>query len=595
MIQLQELLKPTWGVEKWLNSAWSILNSDEKKGISKRVDEMFYNPIPFQLEYSKTLYIHLFSLLAQLEIFGLQGMIKSLDKLPKGELQNKLRLQIIDEIFHSIVFSKITYELSAPYAQPPTHSEGIEHFLSLLVNEPDLKTAVVLINLVAEGWIGEIFMAMQRQKVAPRVFDVVHEDENRHLEDFAIFRAIGLPDQAYLKEKLAAFEEELTTMVFSQNTYVQTLISFLGVNGAKELFDNIDKKHHEMLKKIDCTPSKKWQFFMKNIAAVIQEVFHDQSQETVVPQTSTRKLFTAIWAEPNLPTQSSIFSLDVTPVQFFEKKFGPETITGLSLQALSKAMFNNPILKNYMSNLRLYNPQDSYVGVAVLLPNSNHNLGIIEFKNCHDMPLSALAQHIQHDMQIMDYCYKRTEELKQEHAYIRDIFTQFVQPRSENIYMEPLITRPTISLSNVGQWGYEAPISPLFPNEAVKLTLAKIERKQVWNNKTKQFEVRDILPVGISVDHRVFDGNIPVPYMMQAAFDEVFARMLQDAKAPQEPVEFSIQLDEFIRLTEKLLQEDLDLGCRYLFFSAQVWKNHNEAKTFLSQVPELDLDESVEA
>ena len=150
-------------------------------------------------------------------------------------------------------------------------------------------------------------------------------------------------------------------------------------------------------------------------------------------------------------------------------------------------------------------------------------------------------------MQIMDYCYKRTEQLKQEHAYIRDIFDQFVQPRSENIYMEPLITRPTISLSNVGQWGYEAPISPLFPNEVVKLTLAKIERKQVWNNKTKQFEIRDMLPVGISVDHRVFDGNIPVPHMMQAAFDQVFDRMLQDAKTPPVRVKSSIQLDEFIQ------------------------------------------------
>ncbi|OGV47395.1 MAG: hypothetical protein A3F46_03335 [Legionellales bacterium RIFCSPHIGHO2_12_FULL_42_9] len=581
MIQLQQLIKPTWGVEKWLNTAWATLNDDEKQIISKRVEDLFFNPIPFQLEYDKILYIHLFTLLTQLEIFALQGMIKSLGKLSAGELHTQLRQQIMDEIFHATVFAKITYELASPYALPPMYSKGVENFFSILVNEPDFKTSLVMINLVGEGWIDEIFCALQKANIAPRVFDVVHEDESRHLHDYVSFLEIGLPNKAYLTKRLAYFEEELAVAILAQNTYVQTLITFLGVDGAKALFNKIDQKHYDMLKKIDCVPGKRWQFFMKHVTSIIQEVFHDQSNDQVIEPTVTRQVLTALWDAPNQPTQSSVFNVDVTPVQFFEKKFKSETITCLSLQALSKAMSDNPVLKNYMSHLKLYKPKDSFVALAVLLPGCDDHLSLIEFKNCHEMSLAELSEHIQHDLQFMVYCYKRVEKLKKEHPYLMDIFDGLFIPQSETIFGEPLLTRPSISLSNVGQWGYEVPISPLLPYETVKLTLAKIDRRQVWNNDSKLFEVRDILPVGMSVDHRVFDGNIAVPRMIQTAFDEMFNKMQQDATKAA-PVKFSIELNEFMQLSEKLLQDDLDLGFRYLFFSSQVWKNYSGAHTFLS-------------
>lgn len=585
MIQLQQIIKPIWGVEKWLNSSWSILDDNEKMSISQRVDEMFYNPLPFQLEYDKTLYLHLFSLLTQLEIFGLQGLLKTLKKLPAGELERKFRQQIMDEIFHAIVFAKITFELAAPYALPPTHSNTIEKFLSLMVEEQDLKTSLVLINLVAEGWIEEIFRAMQECKIAPRVFDVVIADESRHLEDSALYLEIGLPERDYLTKKLAAFEDELITMIFSQHTYVQTLINFLGIDGAKRLFDNIDKKHYRLLKKINFTASKNWRFFMDNIPSLIDDVFHNQSGDTLVKQTDTRQIFTALWSEPDQPTQSSLFSIDVTPIEFFEKKFKPEVLTCLILQALSKAMDDHPILKNYMWHHKIFNPEDSFVGLGVLLPDCDGHLSMIEFKNCHKMHVSELAQHIQHDMRIMIWCYKRTQALKNEHPHLMDAFNEAFTPRCEHLFNEPFFAKPTISLSNIGHWGYEVPISPLFPNETVKLTLGKIERKQVWNNTSKTFEIRDILPVGISVDHRVFDANIPVPKAMQTAFDEMFIAM-QQTTPPTVSVRSATHFDEFIELSEKLIKTDLDLGFRYLFFSNQVWRNHSGIKTLMHKADE---------
>lgn len=583
MIQLQQLIKPIWGVEKWLNSSWSMLDEHEKRVVSQRVDDMFHTPIPFQLEHDKALYMHLFSLLSQLEIFGLQGLIKSLEKLPEGDLQRRLRQQIIDEIFHAIVFAKLTFELSAPFALPPTHSKGIEKFLSHLVNEPDLKTSVVLINLVAEGWIEEIFMAMQSHKVAPCIFDVVLADESRHVEDSALFLEIGLPESEYLLIKLAAFEEELVTMIFSEHIYVPTLVNFLGVPGAKQLFKNIDNKHSLLLEKINLTPSDDWKFFMENVPSLIDEAFHDQQSDgTLVEQTSTRKIFSAVWDDPSQPTVSSLFSIDVTPLDFFEKKYPPETLTCLMLQGLSKSMSDHPPLRNYMCHHKIYNPNDCFVGLAVLVPGSTDHLAMIEFKNCHNMHVLELAQHIQHDIAIMAYCYKRTQALKKEHPYLMDLFNDVFIPRSENFFRYPFVARPAISISNIGHWGYEAPISPLFPNETVKFTLAKIDKKQIWNNRTKCFENRDILPVGISIDHRVFDANIPAPKMLQTGFDEMFKAMHQRTP-PAAPIRSSNELDDFIELCEKLLKKDLEFTFRALFLASHVWKNHTGIKTLMKK------------
>lgn len=327
-----------------------------------------------------------------------------------------------------------------------------------------------------------------------------------------------------------------------------------------------------MLKKINIKPSKDWQFFMKSMPVLMQNVFHDFEQDKVIEHTSMRKVLFSMWNDPELPTESAVFSINVSPVCFFEKKYKPETITCLMLQALSKACFDNPQTRIYVHNHKLYHPDDSYVALAVQLPGGGDQLGSIEFKNCHDMSMSELAQHIQNDITIMAYCHNKTQTLQNEHPYLRDVMNKLTSPRHERVYKDPVFARPAVSLSNIGHWGYEAAVSPLFPNEAFKLTLTKIDRKQVWNKTTNQFEVQDILPVGMSVDHRVFDGNIPIPYYMQAAFDQMFIEMEQaTSKLVSKPC---ASLEKFIETSNDLLDKDLEFGFIYLFSLTHVWKNY---------------------
>ena len=570
MIQLQELIKPTWSSEKFLQDAWSNLNDADRLLIKQRLDDMFYNELPFQLEHSKIQYIHLFAFLTRLETFGLQGMIKTFNHLNDPTLRTKLHQQILDEIFHAIVFAKITYQLSAPYALPPAENNGMEKFMSLIVNEPDFKIALVMINLVAEGLIEEIFLAIKQHKIAPHIFEVIIEDESRHLDEFDLYVHIGLPSKKNLSKKLAIFEEELIKMVFSQEKFVLTLVNLLGVNGIESLIHNIDKKHNLMLKKIDFSPSENWKFFMSSIHDLVHNVFYNQHDDSVVEQTITHKIFTSMWDDPSQPIETSSFSLNITPLGFFEKKFKSETSTCLVLQAISKVCSENPQLRNYICNRKVYESKHNYVGLAVLLPGCDGQLGMIQFKNCHEMNISDLSHYIQNDLQMMVYCYNKVKELQIEHPYLCDIVKKRLCSINDDPYRSPHFARPTISLSNIGPFGYELATSPLFPNETMKFTLTKIDRKQIWNKITNQFEVQDLLPVQGSVDHRVMDGNIPLPYMLQKGFDQMFEAMINSLQKPHVllPV---CNLDVLIKWSEELLINDLEFGFMTLFSASQVW------------------------
>lgn len=572
MVELDGLIKPTWSNEKLLNNAWSFLNESEQIIIKNRLDKIFHKEIPFQLEHDKILYIHLFSLFAQFECIGLQGLIRSLEKLSGTSLYEKMRKQLIDEVFHAVLFTKLACQLSAPYVLPLGHDKNIEQFITTFENEDDLATSITLVNLIGEGWIEQMFTAMKEKGVAPHIFAIVLEDESRHLSEYQLYQQIGLPQKKYLKKRVEIFEKELINTLFAQEQYIITMITLLGRDGVLNLLDKINKKQHGMLKIIGMEPSKDWQFFMKSMPVLMQNFFHDFENDQVIEFTNMRKVLSSTWNDTESPTESAVFSINVSPVCFFEKKFKSETVTCLMLQALSKTCFDNPKTRIYMCNHKLYHPKDSYVALAVKLAGADDQLGSIEFKNCHNMTMSELAQHIQHDMAIMTYCYNKTQSLQKEHPYLKNVVNKLIAPRHERAYSGPVFAKPAISLSNIGHWGYEVPISPLFPQETVKLTLAKIDRKQVWNKITNQFEVQDILPVGISVDHRVFDANIPIPHYMQTAFDQMFMAMEQS-----KPNLFSkpfANLEKFIELSDNLLEKDLQIGFTYLFSLAHVWKNY---------------------
>ena len=58
--------------------------------------------------------------------------------------------------------------------------------------------------------------------------------------------------------------------------------------------------------------------------------------------------------------------------------------------------------------------------------------------------------------------------------------------------------------------------------------MLRAEKKQVFDPKTSNFVVKDILPVCLSADHRVFDANWPMQRYFQESFTQVLSQIQSD-------------------------------------------------------------------
>lgn len=567
MDELAGLLRPSWGAEKWIAEGWNKINAEEKQLIKDRLDDMFRDGLPFELKSDKLLYIYTFSLLAQLEVLAIQVPLKFEEKMSTPEYRERLHTQLLDEIFHGLVFTKIVYMLCSPYASPPPYSPNIEVLCNFIRNEECPKVAIMLLNLIGEGWIEEIFYSLDRCGIAPRVFQVILEDEHRHVCEADLYRDIGMPDTEVVKPKIAFLEEQLLTNIFMQYKYMVSVCGLLGVDGVQDFKDSLHKKHTQQLKKINLEPTENWQFFMQFSDEFLPKVREYAEDNEEVEMTPIRKVLMTQWSNPSDPTMAGQFNIDVSCLEFFEKKFPPETLTCLMMQAVSLGLERTDSFRNYLSFRKIFRSKEAYVGLVVKLPECGDHLATIVFKNCHQMSFLELATKIRSIMQMMTYCFKKREQLEQTNKQIQDLMQSMIYEFAYSTYNYPIAGSPFVSISNIGFCGYSQSMSPLRCNESMKFTLMEVERKPVWNKEKQAFEPADILPISISADHRIFDGNIPVPKMTAEYFNTMFAKMLTEK--PQKFAAFPFQQIE--HLLDQLLEANIEMGYKALMFLQTTW------------------------
>ncbi|MCC5791909.1 MAG: 2-oxo acid dehydrogenase subunit E2 [Legionellaceae bacterium] len=581
MDTLNALLRPGWGSEKWIAEGWQKITDDERSLIQTRVDALFSQGLPFELKQDKLLYIYAFSLLAQLEVLAIQVPLKFESKLSNPDFKRQLRTQLLDEIFHGIVFTRIVYLLCEPHASPPAYNDNIEHLCNFIRNEDCPKVALMLLNLIGEGWIEEIFYSMEKQGIAPAVFATILADEHRHVGEADLYRAIGMPDMPVVQRKLAYLEEQLLTNIFFQYKYSASLSLLLGAQGSIDFLQALDKKHQQQLKKINLSPSEHWKGFMKMGRELFPAIAHYSESNHAIPMTPIRKFFMTQWSNPSDPTMVGEFNMDVSCLDFFNKAFPSETLTSLMLQAISVALSSHPGFRVYLSHNRLYRAEEAYVGVVVMLPDCGDHIGTIVFENCHKMPVQELALKIRRALQMMVFCYKKRAHLEQAHPHLAGLMDEALVDIAHSGYPYPMPGNPMVTLSNIGFCGYTRTKSPLRCNEAMKFTLLEVERKMVWNKGRQQFEAQDILPVSISADHRIFDGNLPVPKLMQNCFQQMFDAMLQGTTKPtarQEPKQDA----QWMQMVDQLLDEHLETGYKALTVLQTLWLDFIELEHLIS-------------
>lgn len=572
MKELTSLLRSSWGAEKWIAEGWNQITAAEKELISNRVDELFQNGLPFELKHNKLLYIYTFSLLAQLEVLAIQVPLKFEAKMITPQLKERLHAQLLDEIFHGIVFTKIVYLLCDPYSQPPAYNEQVEDLCNFIREEECPKVAIMLLNLIGEGWIEEIFTSLNDKGIAPAVFSTILADEHRHVCEADLYQEVGLPDLNKVRVKLDYLEEQLVTKLFLQYKYMLPFYTILGVEGSMGFMQALNAKHHQQLAKLNLKPSSKWLFYMQLLQGVFPKIQEYADMNHEIEMTPTRQASMTQWDDPADPTMVGQFNINISCLDFFNKKFPPETVTTLMLQAISLGLAENSSFRSFLSYKKLYQSKEAYAGIVVQLPSCGNHLSTIVFKNCHEMSVAHLATRIRFVIKILTYCFKKREELERKHPYLKLITEQTIYEFANDLYGFPIPGNAMVSLSNIGHCGYTQTKSPLRINESMKMTLCEVDRRQVWNKQTKAFEVQDILPVSISADHRIFDGNMPIPKLVASLFEKVYDNMMNNThKAPKRAIPHLRHFPPVLTFLNHLLSNNLELGYKSLTMLQMVW------------------------
>lgn len=588
--EIFSFIKPVWVLDNGLVQAWEAITDAEKTTIQHRVNEQFANGFPFELKAEKILYIYLFSFLTECEIIGTQVPLRY-KELSSKKHSDMLHQQLLDEVFHTLLFAKIVSELSSPYAYPPECSKSVIKLSSMIQKESG-ALSIILTNIITECWIEQMFLVLKKYGIAPGMFEVVLQDEQRHISEAALYKELGLPSKKIVAEKLAFLEDHFVSDLVYQENILYALEGLIGKEGCIDYTKQLDARYKEQLSRIGLEPSHNWNFFIDTVPNAFDSLFQNRKEEKHIQKSPVREVFTSIWDEPRLPTMSSSFSIDVTPLDFFEKKYPSEALTILMLQAFSKMAGENDMFRNYIYNKEIYQPEHAYFGLAINLPEFSDHLGCIEFKNCHEDSFKLLVSKIKKTMPLIGYAFKRSRELERLYPHLALFNEERFQYNKNNFYPNLLKTSPSVKFSNVGHWGYEDTVSPLMPGDTVKITINAVQKKQVWNNRSKCFEARDIVKVSMSGDHRVFDGNIPAKKLVQEKFQEVFGAMLEDLKNTRDSNEADIiSLSDFQDESQKWERINVDYLHKVLHMMSFTWKDYKQIdlRTKLTKVSAAEV------
>ncbi|RUR12549.1 2-oxo acid dehydrogenase subunit E2 [Legionella sp. km772] len=519
-MELDTLLKPSWGSEKWLAEGWNALSQAEKEAINKRIAALFKAGLPFVMDHSPILYTHLFALLAQLKILALQLPLQFEKKLERPDLRQRMHQQFLDEMFQAIVFTKTLFLLAAPYGTIPAYNAELEKITQFTQEQEDLNLGLV-INLLYKAILTKVFSNFYEQNIAPQFFVILLKDERRHLQEADLYLELGLPEETLLSKTLQNFEELILSAISLEPRYAVAISNLLDPMAANKFITSVHESYVEQLKKIKSTPSHQVDLAIEMGSSIAKETNQEISP---IEMTTLRKAMMGQLNNPGDPTIVAQFNLDLTEFCAFQKEDSNDLLTVLMMQTISLILTENAAFRNFLNFNKLYQTAGAYVALVEKVPSSEH-LGTICFKDCHKLNASELLFKIKKTELVMHYCYQKREEIEKTHPEFQQRLNELLQSYTEDVFPNPIPGSYGVYLSNLGAYGYTHAASPLFKHTGLHVLLLGIEKKQVWNPTTNSFEAKDLLAISVSADNRIFDGMFPLPELANKAFKTVLAQM----------------------------------------------------------------------
>lgn len=555
---LNALLKPQWGTERYILEGWQQLNVEEKSSVALRLEQALKDDFLSTLKHDKNLYLYLFSLLAQFAALSIPLTVFTKQHSKSDSLKKAMHGQLVDRVFHAILFTKTVYLLATPYSRPPQCSETFEKIVSFIQTQESAQVGIVLLNLVTKGLVEEVLISLHKNDIAPQLLKAVLEDEKRHCSEEAIYAEVGLPEKEILSPKIATFEEFLVSIFLFQPQYLIALGVVLGPKRSQQLLVNIKQKYSLKLQKIDLTPSDNLELAYHilhemEVEKQLEENSHEIFQEfQEVEMSPVQKGLMTQFHSPGDPTLVAQFNIDISRFGFFDDKFPRELLTILMMQAVSEVLSSHDAFRNFLSFKKLYCSRASYVALLDTLPDGPQHLGVIYFRDCHTIECIKLFERVQRSKRYMQYCYQKRQEIEKEHPHIKEKMDTLLYQHAHDLYEFPTAGHHSVYISNVGQYGYSHAKVPLPKHAGLHISLLAVERKPVWNEQLKSFENQDLLPIAISADSRVFDGQLALPRMLNAAFQEALRTL--EKQTMQSKKNYQTADREYNQLLDKIAE-----------------------------------------
>lgn len=221
---------------------------------------------------------------------------------------------------------------------------------------------------------------------------------------------------------------------------------------------------------------------------------------------------TSIWQHTGDPSVYGFTEVDVTELK--EKSM----ILPLVIKGLNYAILKNPELNSMIKWGRPVQRKDQMISVMVNIPGPQNDLSLINIDVSPDLSPEQVRQAVNHKSDLvrklkdphLGFALKVIDWLPQWLLnYFLNAYTFLIYELNTRLGITLLPLRPfgSIIVSNVGSLGINKALLPLVPLARASVMVSIGESTSEVKFHDGKIGVREIVHLGVTFDHRLFDGS----------------------------------------------------------------------------------------
>ena len=243
-----------------------------------------------------------------------------------------------------------------------------------------------------------------------------------------------------------------------------------------------------------------------------------------------RKIAPAIWTESGDPSVYGFVDLDVTALK--DKDY----ILPYFVKALNELMLKYPVLNTYVRWRRITSHPQKMISVMVNIPTKSKDLSALHIVVHKDVTAMDIKKQIDSKaekirsykdpylgfmLKIIDWLPNMLVKL------FISVYEILIYDFKTNLNIKKIPKQPfgSIIVSNVGSLGLKNALLPLVPLARASVMISIGKKTQEVKVIEGQMAIRDIVCIGVTFDHRLFDGAHAA--QMLAEFEKIFAELIQ--------------------------------------------------------------------